>query len=46
MIAAVVLAAGGSTRMGCPKALIEHDGRTMLERTTRAAIDPTIPGTH
>lgn len=31
MIAATVLAAGASKRMGCPKALLEYRGRTFLQ---------------
>lgn len=38
MIAAVVLAAGGSTRLGRPKALVRHRGRTLLQRTVDAAL--------
>lgn len=37
---AIILAAGGSSRMGRPKALLEIDGQTLLERavdTARAA---------
>jgi CTP:molybdopterin cytidylyltransferase MocA len=46
MIAAVVLAAGASTRLGEPKQLIVMDGETLLERavcTARAAgCDPVV----
>jgi CTP:molybdopterin cytidylyltransferase MocA len=34
----VVLAAGGSRRLGRPKQLIEIDGETLLHRATRAAL--------
>jgi CTP:molybdopterin cytidylyltransferase MocA len=37
MIAAVVLAAGASTRLGEPKQLIEIGGETLLERAIRVA---------
>jgi molybdenum cofactor cytidylyltransferase len=36
--AAIVLAAGASTRLGQPKQLIVVDGETLLHRTTRLAI--------
>ncbi len=39
MIAAVVLAAGGSSRMGRPKQLLEHRGRSLLRRTVHAALE-------
>lgn len=35
-VPAIVLAAGGSTRMGRPKALVEIGGRTALERVVEA----------
>lgn len=38
-IAAVVLAAGGSARMGRPKQLIYHDGEPLIARAARSAID-------
>jgi molybdenum cofactor cytidylyltransferase len=38
MIAALVLAAGGSSRMGGPKQLIELDGKTLLRRAVETAI--------
>ena len=45
-VAGAVLAGGASSRMGRPKALIEIDGRTLLDRAvgalTAAAIDPVI----
>ena len=34
---AVVLAAGGSTRLGTPKQLLRRDGETLLHRTVRLA---------
>lgn len=37
MIAAVVLAAGASTRLGEPKQLLNIGGETLLERTVRVA---------
>jgi len=37
MIAAIVLAAGASTRLGEPKQLIVIDGETLLERAVRTA---------
>ena len=37
MIAAVVLAAGSSTRLGKPKQLVELAGETLLERAVRTA---------
>jgi len=44
--AAVVLAAGASTRMGRPKALLEHDGRSFVacavELATRAGCAPIV----
>lgn len=36
MIAAVILAAGASSRMGRPKAFLEYRGETFLERLIRA----------
>lgn len=39
MIAAVVLAAGGSTRLGRPKQLVEVDGEPLVRRAARAALD-------
>lgn len=38
MIAAVVLAAGGSSRMGRPKPLLGYRGRSLLRRTVDAAL--------
>ncbi len=37
--AAVVLAAGASTRLGVPKQLLRVDGETLLRRTVRAALE-------
>jgi CTP:molybdopterin cytidylyltransferase MocA len=37
--AAVILAAGASSRLGQPKQLVEIGGETLLERTVRAAED-------
>jgi molybdenum cofactor cytidylyltransferase len=39
MIAALVLAAGGSTRLGRPKQSLRVGGGTLLRRTVRAALD-------
>lgn len=38
-MAAVVLAAGASTRLGKPKQLIEIEGETLLRRTVRLALE-------
>ncbi|EAU66889.1 purine catabolism protein PucB [Stigmatella aurantiaca DW4/3-1] len=35
---AVVLAAGGSSRLGQPKQLLHHEGRTLVRRTTETAL--------
>ena len=37
--AAIILAAGASTRLGQPKQLIRIDGETMLRRATRLAVE-------
>jgi len=37
-VAAVVLAAGGSTRLGRPKQLVELDGEPLVRRAARAAL--------
>lgn len=37
MIAAAILAAGASTRLGRPKQLVEHEGQSLLARTVEAA---------
>src|SRR5271154_5794289 len=37
--AAIVLAAGASTRLGQPKQLLRVDGESLLRRTVRFAID-------
>jgi len=46
MTAAVILAAGASTRMGRPKQLVTMDGETMVDRAVRAAreagCDPVV----
>ncbi len=46
MIAAVILAAGASSRFGSPKGLLEFEGRTLLSRTIRCArkggCDPVV----
>jgi molybdenum cofactor cytidylyltransferase len=39
VIAAVVLAAGGSSRMGRPKQLIAIDGRSLIRHAVESAID-------
>lgn len=38
MIAAVILAAGEGRRMGGPKALVEFEGETLLQRTVKVAL--------
>ncbi|MGB6130226.1 MAG: nucleotidyltransferase family protein [Acidobacteriaceae bacterium] len=38
-IAALILAAGASTRLGQPKQLLRLDGESLLRRTARVAID-------
>ncbi len=46
MIAAVVLAAGGSSRLGRPKQLVEFGGRSLLRNAVEAAVgggcDPVV----
>ena len=42
MLAALILAAGESKRMGTPKALLQHEGHTFLERLLDAARHPKI----
>ena len=45
VIAGIILAAGASTRMGRPKALLEYRGETFIDRLIRifsAACDPVI----
>ncbi len=37
-VAAVVLAAGGSSRLGHAKQLVEHDGESLVARAARAAL--------
>ncbi|HUG10106.1 MAG TPA: NTP transferase domain-containing protein, partial [Opitutaceae bacterium] len=41
-VGAVVLAAGGSRRLGRAKQLVTHNGRTLLARTIAAACDAGI----
>jgi CTP:molybdopterin cytidylyltransferase MocA len=38
-IGAIILAAGGSTRMGYPKQLIEHEGEALVRRAAVAALE-------
>ncbi|HEY0795223.1 MAG TPA: nucleotidyltransferase family protein [Acidisarcina sp.] len=38
-VAAIVLAAGGSRRLGRPKQLIQKDGESLLRRSARLAVD-------
>jgi CTP:molybdopterin cytidylyltransferase MocA len=38
-IGAIILAAGGSTRLGYPKQLIEHEGEALVRRAATAALD-------
>jgi len=42
LLAALILAAGESKRMGTPKALLQHEGHTFLERLLVAARHPKI----
>ena len=45
MIAGIILAAGASSRMGSPKALLEYRGETFIQRLVRvlsAVCDPVI----
>ena len=45
MIASIILAAGASSRMGTPKALLDYHGETFLDRLIRVmglATDPVI----
>ncbi len=37
-IGAVILAAGSSSRLGQPKQLLQHEGRTLVRRTAEAAL--------
>ena len=41
-IAAVILAAGGSTRMGQPKLLLTWKGETLIRHTARIALDASL----
>lgn len=43
MIAATILSAGASSRMGYPKALLEYRGRTFLQSILDAALAAGIP---
>src|SRR4051812_34986208 len=45
MLAAVILSGGESRRMGSPKALIQYQGRTFLERLLDVARHPKISPT-
>ena len=38
-VGAVILGAGGSTRMGVPKQLLQFGGETMLRRAASAALE-------
>ena len=38
-VACILLAAGGSTRLGSPKQLLEYGGRTLLRRAAEPALD-------
>ena len=38
-IGAIILAAGGSSRLGRPKQLLRFEGRTLLSRTVQAALE-------
>jgi molybdenum cofactor cytidylyltransferase len=38
-VAAVILAAGGASRYGSPKQLLENKGETLVHRAARAALD-------
>lgn len=42
MIAAVILAAGGSARFGYPKQLLTHQGENLVRRAAIAAIDAKL----
>jgi molybdenum cofactor cytidylyltransferase len=39
MIAALILAAGGSSRLGQPKQLVRYRGRSLVRNTAQAALD-------
>ena len=45
MIVAIILAAGASTRMGRPKALLPVEGTTFIERIVRALDDTNVDRT-
>ena len=38
-VGAVILAAGGSSRLGQPKQFLRHEGETLIRRSARAALD-------
>jgi molybdenum cofactor cytidylyltransferase len=38
-VGAVILAAGGSTRLGQPKQLLAHHGETLIRRAACAALE-------
>ena len=42
VLAALVLAAGSSTRMGANKLLLEMEGETLVRRAVRAAMDSGV----
>jgi molybdenum cofactor cytidylyltransferase len=42
LIAAVILAAGGSSRFGYPKQLLTHEGENLVRRAATAAIDAKL----
>jgi CTP:molybdopterin cytidylyltransferase MocA len=42
VIAAVILAAGGSARFGFPKQLLTHQGENLVRRAAKAAIDAKL----
>jgi len=43
MVGIVVLAAGGSTRLGTPKQLVTWQGRTLLRRAVETAVEAAAP---
>lgn len=42
---AIILAAGSATRMGCPKQLLEFEGKCMIDHVIGAALDAGLPAT-